>query len=80
MSQVVRLEEHFVQFEKMGGKLTDEMKSAVVLKCVSGQLESHLNLSLNEPSTYSQIREVIEAYDTATTKPTDILSTYSYSP
>ena len=33
MSQLVRLEEHFVQSEKMGGKLTGEMKSAVVLKC-----------------------------------------------
>ena len=43
MSQLVRLEEHFVQFEKMGGKLTDEMKSAVVLKCVSGPLKIHLN-------------------------------------
>ena len=63
MSQLVRLEEHFVQFEKMGGKLTDEMKSAVVLKCVSAPLKIHLNLSLNESSTYAQIREVIKAYD-----------------
>ena len=80
MSQLVRLEEHFVQFEKMGGKLTDEMKSAVVLKCVSGPLKIHLNLSLNESSTYPQIREVIKAYDTATTKWTDSVSSSPYSP
>ena len=80
MSQLVRLEEHFVQFEKMGGKLTDEMKSAVVLKCVSGPLKIHMNLSLNESSTYAEIREVIKAYDTATTKWTDTVSSSSYSP
>ena len=80
MSQLVRLEEHFVQFEKMGGKLTDEMKSAVVLKCVSAPLKIHLNLSLNESSTYAQIREVIKAYDTATTKWTGSVSSSPYSP
>ena len=80
MSQLVRLEEHFVQFEKMGGKLIDEMKSAVVLKCVSGPLKIHSNLSLNESSTYAQIRDVIKAYDTATTKWTDSVSSSPYSP
>ena len=80
MSQLVRLEEHFVQFEKMGGKLTDEMKSAVVLKCVSAPLKIRLNLSLNESSTYAQIREVIKAYDTATTKWTGSVSSSPYSP
>lgn len=39
MSQLVRLKEHFVQFKKTDGKLTDEMKSAVVLTCVSGPLK-----------------------------------------
>ena len=71
MAQVVRMEEHFNQFEKMGGKLTDEMKAAVLLKCISGPLKIHLNLSLNESSSYAKIREVIQAYDTATTKWTD---------
>ena len=67
MSQLVRLEEHSVQFEKMGGKLTDEMKPAVALKCMSGPLRTHLNHNFNESSTYAQVREVIKAYDTATT-------------
>ena len=75
MAQITRLEEHFLQFEKLGGKLTDEMKSAVLLKVVSGPLKVHLNLSLNENSTYLQIREVIRSYDTATTKWTSSYST-----
>jgi hypothetical protein len=68
IAQVVRLEEHFTQFEKLGGKLTDEMWAAVPLKCISGPLKVHLNLSLNESSSYAKIREVIRAYDTATAR------------
>lgn len=68
MAQVMRLEEHFLQYEKLGGKLTDEMKSAVLLKCINGPLKVHLNLSLNEGSKYETIRDVIKTYDTATTK------------
>eukprot|EP00435_Cladocopium_sp_Y103_P031972 s1934_g8.t1 len=71
IAQVVRLEESFSQFEKLGGKLTDEMKAAVVLKCITGPLKVHLNLSLTESSSYAKVREVIQAYDTATTKWTD---------
>ena len=54
--------------EKLGGKLTDEMWAAVPLKCISGPLKVHLNLSLNESSSYAKIREVIRAYDTATAR------------
>ena len=48
VAQVVRLKESFSQFEKMGGKMTDEMKAAVLLKCISGPLKVHLHLALNE--------------------------------
>ena len=48
IAQVVRLEENFTQFERLDGKLTHEMKAAVLLKCVSGPLKVHLNLSLTE--------------------------------
>ena len=68
MAQVQRLEEHFGHYEKLGGKLTDEMKSAILLKCISGPLKVHLNLSLNEGSKYEVIRDTIKAYDTATTR------------
>ena len=71
MAQVVRLEEHFMQFEKLGGKLTDEMKAAVLLKCVTGPLKVHLNMAPDESSSYTKIREVIRSYDTATTRWTE---------
>ena len=80
MAQVVRLEESFQQFEKMGGKMTEEMKSAVLLKCISGPLKVHLNLALNESSSYNKIREVVRAYDTATTKWSEVPTAFPLQP
>ena len=74
MAQVMRLEEHFTQYERLGGKVGDEMKTAILLKSISGPLKVHLNLSLNEGSSYAKVREVIRAYDTATTKWSDATS------
>jgi hypothetical protein len=48
VAQVVRPKESFSQFEKMGGKMTDEMKAAVLLKCIPGPLKVHFHLALNE--------------------------------
>ena len=59
IAQVVGFEEDFNQFEKLGGKLTDEMLSA---------FEGSPQPSLTETTSYAKIREVIQAYDTATTK------------
>lgn len=44
------------------------MKSAVLLRAISGQMKIHLNLTLNEGSSYQKIREAIIAFDAATTK------------
>ena len=65
LAQILRLEEHFVQYEKLGGKIGEEMKAAVLLRSLSGPLKTHLNLTLNEGSSYSKIRESINAFDTA---------------
>lgn len=80
MAQVVRLEESFNQFEKMGGKMTDEMKAAVLLKCISRPLKVHLNLALNESANYAKIREMIQSYDTATTKWSDSTTASTSAP
>ena len=48
--------------EHLGGKLSQDMKSAVLLRAVSGQMKTHLNLTLNEGSSYSKIREAIIAF------------------
>lgn len=66
MSQLWRLEEQSVQFENISGKLTDEMKAAVVLKCVNGLPKAHVNLSLNKPSCHHEMNKYCEQFSVLT--------------
>ena len=68
LPQLLKLEEHFTQYERLGGKLPPDMRAAVLLKAISGPLKIHLNMTLNEGSSYAKIREAVLAYDTANTK------------
>ena len=68
LPQILKFEEHYAQYKRLGGKLFPDMKSAVLLRAVSDQIKIHLNLILNEGSSYSKIKEAIIAFDTATTK------------
>ena len=68
LPQILKLEEHFIQYERLSGsKLPADMK-AVLLRAVGGRMKVHLNLTLNEGSSYQKIREAILAFDTAATK------------
>eukprot|EP00435_Cladocopium_sp_Y103_P069117 s171_g32.t1 len=62
---VMRLEDSFMEAERAGVKIQDEVKVAVVLKCLSGQLRTHVNLKLSEGMTYQEEREVLLKYDRA---------------
>lgn len=68
LPQLLKLEEHFTQYERLGGKLPPDMRAAVLLKAISGPLKVHLNMTLNEGSSDSKIREAVLAYNTANTK------------
>ena len=54
LPQLLKLEEHFNQYEKLGGKLAGDMKVAVLLKVIGGPLKTRLNLTLNEGSSYQK--------------------------
>lgn len=63
LPQILKLGEHFLQYERLSGsKLPADMKSAVLLRAVGGQMKFHLNLTLNEGSSYQKIREAILAF------------------
>ena len=59
LPQLLKLEEHFTQYERLGGKLPPDMRAAVLLKAISGPLKTHLNMMLNEGSSYAKIREAV---------------------
>ena len=63
--QLLKLEEVFEEARRAGTALQEELKVAVVLKAVSGQLKTHLNLNLTDTITYSELREAVLKWDKA---------------
>eukprot|EP00913_Durusdinium_trenchii_P010720 g10058.t1 len=46
LGQVLRLEEAFVEYEKTGSKLEDNIRFAVLMRCIGGQLKTWLQLNV----------------------------------
>ena len=68
LSQLLRLEEAFKEYERSGSTLGSDIKFSVLMKCVSGQLKTWLQLNMVETATYDELREAIIRYDQATLK------------
>ena len=69
LSQVVRLEDAFREYDKISLQpLGVEMKFAILLRCISGQLRTHLNITLKDDATYDVLRESILQFDRANIK------------
>ena len=66
LAQLLRLEEAFIEYERTGSRLEDSLKFAILMKCVSGQLKTWLQLNVAETQDYSRLREAIIQYDNAT--------------
>lgn len=48
LNQLLRLEEAFADNEKTGSKLEDTIKLTILMKCVSGQWKTWLQLNVSE--------------------------------
>ena len=68
MQHVLKLEHAYGEYEKLGTRLGDELKTAVLMRSVTGQLKTWLQLQVTEATTYARVREMILAYDASTTK------------
>ena len=68
VSQILRLEDSFREYERIGGNLSEELKFAILMKCITGQLKTYLNVTLQEDTSYDRLREAILQYDQATIK------------
>ena len=66
LGQLLWVEGAFLEYEKAGAKLEDTIKFAFLMKCVSGELQTWLQLNVAESQDYGQLREVVIQYDTAT--------------
>ena len=61
--QLLRLEEVFEEARKAGSEVPDQLKQAVLLKAVTGQLKTHLNLNIEANTKYSDLREQVLRWD-----------------
>ena len=68
LNQVMKLENAYAEYEKLGNNLSDEIKTAVLLRSVQGTLKTWLQLSFKDNTTYAQMREAVLSYDRSTTK------------
>ena len=71
MQQVLRLEHAFAEYERLGAKLNEDLKTAILMRCVTGQLKVWLQLQVNESTNYAKVREMVLLYDSSTTKWTE---------
>ena len=75
LSQITKLEDGFKEYNKISQQaIGEEMKFAILLRCVTGQLKMHLNVSLKEDSSYEALREMILQYDRANIRWTDAMA------
>ena len=73
--QLLRLEDAFEEARRASVTLQDEIKVAVVLRCISGQLRTHVSLQLNEGMTYKELRECLMKWDRAQQKWSHLVNT-----
>ena len=67
-TQLLRLEEAFDETRKAGTPLADELKTAILLRCISGSLKTHLNLNMKDGTKYLEVREEVLRWDRAQQK------------
>ena len=68
IQHVLKLEHAYGEYEKLGTRLGDELKTAVLMRSVTGQLKPWLQLQVTKATTYARVREMILDYDASTTK------------
>ena len=68
LPQILKLEDSFKEYEKIATALSEELKFAVLLKRLSGQLKTYLQVSMRENMTYEELREATLRYDQCTIK------------
>ena len=73
-AQLLKLEDAYEETRRAGTTLGDELKCAILLRCLSGALKTHLSLSLKENSTYLELREEILRWDRAHQKWSNLVS------
>ena len=60
---LLKLEEAHEEARKAGSSIPDQLQETILLKCVFGQLRTHLNLAIQESTTFKELREQVLRWD-----------------
>ena len=71
LSQVMKLENAYAEYERSGTALAEEIRSAMLMRCITGQLKVWLHLQITEATTYNQLRELVISYERSTARWTE---------
>ena len=73
LSQLIKLEEMFEETHKSGTPVQEELKVAILLKCISGPLKTQLNLMLDGSAKYADVRDQVLRWDRSQQKWTGLV-------
>ena len=57
LPQVLKMEDSFREYEKIASPLNEELKCAVLMKCLGSQLKTFLQVTMKETTSYEELRE-----------------------
>ena len=66
LPQVLKLEDSFREYEKIASPLPEEIRFAVLMKVLGGQLKTYLQVTLEDGTSYEDLRESSLRYDQST--------------
>ena len=61
--QLLKLEDALEEARRAGTSMPDQLQQAILLKCVGGQLRTHLNLAIQESTSFKDLREHVLRWD-----------------
>ena len=64
--QLLKLEDALEEARRAGTTIPDQLQQAILLKCVSGQLRTHLNLAIQDATTFKELREHVLKWEEPT--------------
>eukprot|EP00435_Cladocopium_sp_Y103_P055326 s1694_g18.t1 len=69
LAQLLRLEDAYEETSRAGAALGDEVKTAILLRCVTGALKTHLSFNPKETSKYQEEHFVCDPRDSPKSTP-----------
>ena len=77
--QMMKLESAFNEYDSQStNPLSEDIKIACLLRCVTGQLKQHLNVAVTDTTKYADLRSLVLRWDNAQTRwDTAVAATYS---